>query len=313
MLSTILVPLDGSRLAEHALPEARRIACETGATIVLVRVAQSEARFNGPLVTPAAAVAEANAYLWQVEQALSRDGFSVRTEILCDDPADAIALAGAVHDAGLIVMSTHGRAGIGRVILGSVAEQVLHTTRVPVLLVRVCHLTGRPLTGPYRRVLVPLDSTPLAIQTLRYVTHDAITRQATITLLHVEQQGVPAPFAGALVGPLVSPATEVVRERSDSAWYLDALAEQFMGPNRSWHLYTASGDPATAILRLAEEQDIDLIVMATHDRHGLDRMLHGSVTTRVLHQADVPILVMHGTVPAMDRLSMPEARVGVLS
>lgn len=301
MIDTILVPLDGSRLAEHALPAARRIAGETGATIVLVRVAHAADLFTAPLAAPTAAVQEADTYLWQTQQTLVRDGFTVRTEVLCRDPAEAIVLAATIHDADLIVMSTHGRSGFSRAVLGSVAEQVLHMAPVPVLLVRVFHLTGRTLTGSYRKILVPLDGTPLGVEALRYATQDDIAREAEITLLHAEQPGVPAPFAGALAGPLMQPSTtELTAGRRDTRRYLEALAQEYLDHNRQWHLYATIGDPAEAILHVAEDQEVDLIVMATHDRHGLDRLLQGSVTARVLHQADVPVLVLHGAAHATE-------------
>lgn len=128
--TTVLVPLDGSALAEKALAPAIGFARE-GASLVLIRAAEARAEAQD------AAVREAELYLAGVIERLCRVGVTdVQASICCGAPVEGIADAARVRRPDLIVMSTHGRSGIGRLVLGSVAEGVLRATTIPLLLLR---------------------------------------------------------------------------------------------------------------------------------------------------------------------------------
>jgi nucleotide-binding universal stress UspA family protein len=135
----ILVPLDGSPLAEAALPAAVEFAQGSpGTTLVLLRAAEA-ARMPGvdPTEAQVTAVREAEEYLQAVSTRLVRQGVKpVKTSVWYGPPAPAIVEAARVTRADLIVMCSHGRSGLGRLILGSVAESVLRGTRTPILMLR---------------------------------------------------------------------------------------------------------------------------------------------------------------------------------
>jgi nucleotide-binding universal stress UspA family protein len=133
----VLVPLDGSKLAEEALTAAIGFA-RTGATLVLVRAAEARTTpFIAPDDAQVAVVQEAEAYLATVADRLRRVGVQdVETTVWYGPPVESIADAARFRKADLIVMSTHGRSGLGRLVLGSVAEGVMRTTSTPVLLLR---------------------------------------------------------------------------------------------------------------------------------------------------------------------------------
>ena len=133
----ILVPLDGSILAEHAIGTAVELAAG-GATVMLVRAAEAHGLPRGdPTDMQVEVVREAEAYLARVAARLERDGTkNVQTSVWYGPPVSAIVEAAQLRGADLIVMSTHGRSGLGRLILGSVAEAVLRSTTTPILLVR---------------------------------------------------------------------------------------------------------------------------------------------------------------------------------
>jgi nucleotide-binding universal stress UspA family protein len=299
MIRTILAPLDGSELAERALPEARRLAREEAAVIVLVRVVRTAP--SGDLLAYDAAVTAAEEYLDRLAAQLRRQGLTVRTDVFVSDPAEAIALAALVHGAGVIVMSTHGRSGLGRVVLGSVAETVLQEANVPVLLVRADREPNAPPaspTGPYRKVLIPLDGTAPAEDALRYVAGHAVTRDAEVLLVHSEQAtALPvAPGVWGYTSPLgLAQAEEETQRRCDEIRaYLNEMARLYLGGHTT-HTYVTIGDPGEAILHIAQDHGVDMIVMATHARHGLDYVIHGSVARHVLHYARVPMLFLHRT------------------
>lgn len=134
---TILVPHDGSALAEAALPKALELAEASGARVLLLRAAEAQTL---PGVDPTEAqvkvVAEAEAYLAQVRKRLTRQSrVTVETSVWYGPAAHAIVEAARIHKVEEIVMTTHGRSGLGRLLLGSVAESVLRGTTTPILVV----------------------------------------------------------------------------------------------------------------------------------------------------------------------------------
>jgi nucleotide-binding universal stress UspA family protein len=149
---TVLIPLDGSKLAEEALALAIGLARE-GATLVLVRATEARATpFTDPNDAQVAVVEEAELYLASVADRLYRVGVKdVETSVWYGSPIEGIADAARLRKADLIVMSTHGRSGLGRLVLGSVADGVVRATPTPVLLLR----PGTPawLNGETRRAV----------------------------------------------------------------------------------------------------------------------------------------------------------------
>ena len=140
MFKKILVPLDGSSFAEEALPHARELAECGGAEIILARVDEPYEPPPGIFV-PATAIPEvvrlsAGEYLEQLVSRLKLAGFKVESVVLDGKVADALLKYAREEGVDLIVMSTHGRTGISRLLMGSVAEQIVHGARCPVLLIR---------------------------------------------------------------------------------------------------------------------------------------------------------------------------------
>ena len=152
-IKKIIVPLDGSTLAEMAVPAAVELAREHGAAVVLVRAA--EASWITPDVVEAEVmvVREAEEYLEKVAARLRAEGApAVETAVWYGTAASSIVEAAEAQRADLIVMTSHGRSGIGRLILGSVAESVLRGTSVPILLLRATSATVLPPVGRTRQV-----------------------------------------------------------------------------------------------------------------------------------------------------------------
>lgn len=310
MIQTILVPLDGSALAEQALPEARRLAAESAATIVLMRAVQADTILADPLKAQVDRVKEAEEYLAQVEARLTAAGFVARSEVYYDSPVEAILLAATLVQADIVVMSTHGRTGLFRAVLGSVAEHVIQQATVPLLLVRAHRTPQVKRDGHYRTILVPLDRTALAESALRYVAAEPFARRAEIILVHSEQTS-PVAVAPGVVGYVPEGIYTQIeqqeeQQRSKAREYLDAVAATVL-LGQSWQSYVSIGEPASTILHLAQDEDADLIAMATHGRAGFDRLLHGSVAAQVLHHTDVPLLLLHGADTVPEQSSRPDA------
>jgi nucleotide-binding universal stress UspA family protein len=167
MFSKILVPLDGSVLAEQALAPACRVAERFGGTLLLLRVVTPERTTPGlqhltlrpenvSAISPRPLLEEAEAYLAGLR--LPTPGLPVETEVVAGAAPEMIIATAAESGADLIVMSTHGRAGLIRLLYGSVAEAVLRGATVPVLLVPSRVLLRREVPGTKREVVVPLGS-----------------------------------------------------------------------------------------------------------------------------------------------------------
>ena len=153
--TTILIPLDGSEMAEAAITEARQLARPDNSKLVLVRAASALALpGNDAIDARLYALQDAEAYLDAVKRRLEAEGVrGVETHVWYGSAAAAIVEAAALYKADLIVMTTHGRSGLGRLVFGSVAESVLRGTTAPILLVRsisapVDALPGRDTVAP---------------------------------------------------------------------------------------------------------------------------------------------------------------------
>ncbi len=137
MYKSIMVPLDGSKLAEVILPEIEKVASCMRARLVLLRVCRAHV-FPGkdPTMAEVEVVREAEEYLNNIAAQLTAKGLEVEIHVRYGDVAEEILTHGRRNDIDLIAMSTHGRSGLGRWLLGSVAEKILRHSEKPVLLLR---------------------------------------------------------------------------------------------------------------------------------------------------------------------------------
>ena len=288
MLKTILLPLDGSPLAERALTYATVLARRSEATIALVEAVRARTL---PGIDPSDAQVEltgqAEAYLQSVAERLSADGTEAEVHVCYDEPVRAILGTAERQRADLIVMSTHGRGGLSRMLYGSVADQILRRARIPVLLVPSIVDHAWPTEGPLS-LLVPLDGSELATEALH--SADLLTEAfgARLTLLRVVQP-VPYPLYGE--GYAYVPYDEDAEVAEAQRYLADQaarLAERSVGVTTD----VTVGDPARVIGEVARERNVDVVVMATHGHGGLSRVILGSVATATLRHTTAPLLLV---------------------
>jgi nucleotide-binding universal stress UspA family protein len=280
----ILVPLDGSELAERALPFARSLAHLVGGNLILARVADGRRPFGDPVE----AQIEAEAYLERLADG-RQAGCVAERSLPYGDPATEIARLAGERSVDLIVMSTHGRDGLGRALRGSVADTLVRTTQLPLLLVRA----GLPLARwehGLRRILVPLDGSELAEAALPRVAALARASGARVTLLQVVGPPAPELRPSEVAGLPEDDEALAERARRYLAGAAARLSEQGVGVETE----VAFGWPAERIGAAAAEGHADLIAMSTHARGGLDRLIVGSVADQVLRRAEVPVLLVRG-------------------
>lgn len=298
MFKKIVVPLDGSLLAEQALSFLPRFVSPLQTHIDLVCVVQPWVYALGMSeATPISVINDLHenwqAYLHQQEIFLQGLGYTVQSHVLEGDIAAEILALAANKNADLIVMSTHGRSGFRRLALGSVAERVLHNATIPLLLVR----EGAALhtTNPIEHLLVPLDGSSFAERSIPLAVELSTQTGATLTMLRVVQD------LDAQNKQIIFKSEEAAEEAVNQ-WkllatrYLDELAKGIKAEGVKVSSMVLSGDPENLIGTIAETLPADLIVMSTHGRSGVSRWVYGSVANKVLRTASCPVLLVRNEV-----------------
>jgi nucleotide-binding universal stress UspA family protein len=281
----LLVALDGSPLAERSLPFARDLARLTRAELILLRAAFVRPPSSDPAGDQLRAVREAQDYLDRLADRLGRD-LPVECATPYGSPLEEIPEVARIRGVGLVVLATHGRGGLGRLVLGSVADGLIRRTRLPLLLVRATlPLDGWP--AGLRRILVPLDGSELAAAALAPAAALATLAGARLTLLDVVGPAIPELRAYEIAQ--LPEGDEALAEQSRI--YLTRQADALREQGLEVETRVAFGSPAAQIVAAASE-GADLIAMATHARGGLDRLVVGSVADDVLHTAPVPLLLV---------------------
>jgi len=299
MYQSIFVPLDGSPAAEHALPWAISIAQRAGAGLHIARVhvppaaigVANEFVADAPLDESIRDI-EAN-YLDEVAQRVtSASSLNVQRSLLDGTIADAIRTHALANKAGLIVMTTHGRGPFARFWLGSVADAIIRTSPVPILLVppsgdQPADLTVRQFIS---RMIIPLDGSPLAERIIGPAMKLGKTLGAQFSLVTVLDS------EEALRGSKINAHGEFRAESRIAAaeTYLEQQAQQMRSPTRVVHKSVVRHESAAqAILDFANSNHHPVIALATHGRSGLKRMLLGSVADKIIRAATTPVLVYH--------------------
>ena len=309
MIKRILAPLDGSGLAERAIPYASRIAARTQAELLLLAAVVPGEHWVGLATANPSDPQELEAageYLQSVAKPLRTHGLAVRTQAVSGRAASAICAAAEDAECDLIVMTTQGRAGLDRWMVGSVADKVRHTSAKPVLLVHG-HQEIAPEVSSATRILVPLDGSELAELVLPFVEEIAAALGASLVLQQVVVP--PAALYASEYLPSALPALNDVEAAAKS--YLTKLALGIRATGLAVDVRVDVGLPSQAIIDLADSGEIDIIAMMTHGRTGPSRLIMGSVADSVSRHVDVPCLIVPGRV-VWDKDQKPErhARVG---
>ena len=296
MYDDILIPTDGSEAAERAVDYGAVLATAFDATVHALSVVderdydgitgdESDVMREG--VEAAKTAAEA-----AVDDVAERVDGDVTTHVTVGVPSEAILEYVEAAGIDLVVMATHGRTGVERFIIGSVAEKVVRRADVPVVTVRVSE--DLPLWPPIDRILVPTDGSDAAAVAVSHALDLAERFDATVDVVAVLDERTKLELYNVgtaledVVGGLESTAeraTRAIRDRATERG-LDATTA------------VVEGLPSRTICARAAETGADLVVMSTHGRTGLAHYLLGSVAERVVRNSSVPVC----TVPVDDEL-----------
>ena len=300
MNKRIIVPLDGSQLAEQVVPYVKLLARGLGAEVRLLRAfdsvpADMSDPEHGLYLDRLTANFHNTAldYLEGVAAGLRSAGVTTTCEAHEGSPAELIISDAEGDPEALVAMSTHGRSGVGRWFLGSVADKVLHATGNPLLIIRPKE--NVELDGAIAQAIVPLDESPMAEQALSYVVPIARALGLRVTLVRLTPTvadyyrfgGYPYDYSA----PQGTDTSEIVD--AAAAEYLKGVAERLRAEAvPSVEERIVHGSAAAGILDLAQEAPDSMVIMTTHGRSGIGRWVLGSVADRVVRKAGVPVLMI---------------------
>ncbi len=297
-IRTILVPLDGSETGERAVPWAKAVAGSDAKIILLevTPVASTVRTFSGQVIGTAETIQEG--YRQMAEQQLSdakgrwfERGDKVETMIASGDPGEQIMAAAAEHDAGLIVMSSHGRGAIGRFVSGSVADRVVRHAPVPVMIIGP---EGEIATGArIERIVAPIEDSELSRSALPVAAELTRLTGAPVSVVHVV---IPAAqmtmvYPGA-VGTIPPAAFEGMFEQAvaDARLLVDRVVDSLKneGIDASGDVFI--GQAANSIMETLQPGDV--IVLSSHARQGLARWAIGSTSMKLIRNGQAPVVVV---------------------
>jgi nucleotide-binding universal stress UspA family protein len=310
-MKTLLVPLDGSALAEQSLAYVRILAPLLQARVRLIQVVTDAPdgdllaeslgavyEMHDPLAIPldrqqrAQEILRQNAerYLEAQAERLRAASLDVTVEIHCGPIAEVIVEAAQGQHVAMIVMATHGYGGLKRWALGSITDKVIHAASVPVFVVRAAIPARAPAL---KRIMVPLDGSALARQALPHALDLARPARAELLLIQAIAGTIEAypgfPTRGRPI-PQLADVLEVLRDQATSE--LNTQADALRARDVAVKTAIVNGHAAEVLVDEADWHRVDLIVMATHGYSGLKRWALGSVADKVLHATTTPLLLV---------------------
>lgn len=289
----VLIPLDGSELSTCALDRARKLLELPGVSITLLRVIESAPdRADDLRYQSDTRHREAGDALAKIRHGFLDRSIAAGAEIRFGDPATEILREIAGGNPDLVLLSTFGRPGLGRSLLGTVVQQVLRSSPAPLLLFRPRPGMDVTFQGPerlegtrFRRLLVALDGSEAAEEIIPAAESMARTFGATIHLYRA-----------------VSGGSKEASERRGAEEYLEQWKSRLLSRGIPSEAGVRTGDAAVSALAVIRERGIDSVALTTHARRGVARSVCGSVAEEIVRGADVPILTL---CPLERRLPMP--------
>ena len=284
MLKKVLVPVDGSEESKHILPYVYFLAGKFNFTVSIlgVGIGSKTRRVNRLL----------DDYINETVRDLREHNINAEPVMLYGRAAEEILSYNKDNAFNLIMMVTHGRGGITRWWMGSVAEQVVSESPASILLIRSKSADRQDMEKvDFNDILAPLDGSEIGESALPAVEELAVKTGATVHLLHV----IPAHsvIAGKSRSDELSKLVEIEIKTGDE--YIGNIAERLEKRNIKTVSKIRHGDPANVIVDYAGEKNVSLIAMSTHGRSGIARWVLGSVADKVLHETEKPMWLVRSS------------------
>ena len=294
MYEKILVPLDGSEFSEVALPYAEELAGRLGSAVTFLYVSESaDDQYRRMREFYLEKIAEDTKHAAaRYAKSPGKMDIKVNSVLLTGNPAEQILNYADKEEIGLIVMATHGRSGIGRWALGSVADKVVRSATQPVALIRAKN--ARPdirKNGILSRVLITLDGSEEGETAVPCISALVTSLKTEVVLLQVLATGYQTLTAEGYEY-VVFPEQQMESDRAHAKDYLEKTAAKMKQPGMTIRSEVKFGNAAEEIVSFADEIKADMVAMATHGRSGLGRWVLGSVAERVVRSGNTPVLLV---------------------
>lgn len=282
----ILVPLDGSELAEKALPYARTIAKLKNSNITLFAVSltifveRRDKLFSS--------------YLEATAKKLNEEGIKTTTATGYGEVSEQIIKYANSNKIDLIIMATHGYSGAKKWMFGSKTQKVLYGTTIPVFLIKS---KSPEVSGEFNRIMVPVDGSPFSESTFPFITELTKKTKREVLLLHICEPPV-VPSYGS------SPINPKWKKYRDDMWNeVERLSTNYLANTiellkkkgvkaRSKVVKAQTGEVAKTIIKISKDENINLIVTATQGRTGVTGLVYGSVANKIVEDSLQPILLI---------------------
>lgn len=308
-MKRILVPLDGSEFGEHSLPLAMRIAKRSEGTLHLVSVipiSETIGLEGYPYLSQdflKSIHQRHERYLAGVAEKINANGVVAEVSLLYQGESISDTIVEHAHNVkpDLVTITTHGRGGLARLFLGSIADRLIRQLPMPLLVVRphtekldMYHLPA------LKKILLPLDGEPDAEKMLPSAGKLTQLMNAELTLLRVITPLIPMDYHCQGFDTLDEEVEEVINRTEETQAhlqqqaesYLNILADDLRKHGLTVHtMVVQNKHPASAILELTEKEQFDLISLETHGRKGVSRLILGSVADKLIRTAHVPVMV----------------------
>lgn len=299
-IKRILCPVDFSDASKHALTQAALVATWFDARLTLLHVVApvfvpargiSMAGYRGEPVAEAGELRRLRDEIGSWSDETTGGQLSPDVEVDAGPPARMILERASSLPADLIVLGTHGTSGFERLVLGSVTEKLLRKAACPVLTVPPRAAVAAAL--PFKRVLCAIDFSDASLAALEAAWPLAKESDAELTLLHVVESALAPPVPASLVGALaLDPEAYLRALEQDASKRLAALVPQTAKEWCSPKVAVRAGKAWTEILREAEADHADLIILGVHGHFALDHLTFGSTTNQVVRRAVCPVLTV---------------------
>lgn len=279
----ILVPLDGSVLAERVIPAALYLAEAMAGSITFLTVVVKRPGDDVSLMAKAVQTGkfEADLYLRSVRKRFLPALVSIETAVITGKPDKEIIAFAQEKNSDLIIMSTHGRSGITRWSFGRTAEKVLRRAPCPTVILRSDNEIN---PEKFNRIMLPLDGSPLAERVLPPALDMVKAMGVELFLIRVVE---PNSFYG------FGHSDDLLEaDREAAQTYLADVREQLLLPDKTVHTHVAVGSATDLIVDYAATQQIDLILLTSRGHSGFDEWMFGSVAEKVMVGAPCAILVI---------------------
>jgi len=290
--SHILVPLDGSSFAEQAIVAAKTLALTYNAKITLVSILQAQSWFKMLPMSEEqrnqldAGLQQKSAYLNKIAEKLTAENLDVQVAMRVGPVAETLNTLSQEENVDLVVITTHGRSGVSRWLTGSVANRIIQLITRPTLVIRPVE-TAKVIAPSFKKVLVTLDGSEFAERVLPYV-RASTPFGSEIILLSIPEIPEAQAF-GAVVEEIQALRREAEKK---SKIYLEGVAAALKEDGIHARAVVSGSRPAETIISIMENEDVDLLMMSTHGRGGLDRLLVGSVADRIIQNTTRPVFLL---------------------